>query len=218
MINDAPEAAWSHLAERWQLLAQSLALGPSMHQSIWQKIQAAYSEPHRAYHNSSHIHYMFHAVDQLANGTVPTAVSLAVWFHDLVYDPRRDDNETASAEQLRVCMDGLVETAVLSHANRLILLTRTHEAGPDDLAAHLLLDADLSILGADVLVYEAYAAAIRQEYAHVPEPLYRSGRTAVLQRFLRKPFIFLTPKGQHLWETQARANVQREIALLSQPE
>ena len=92
----------------------------------------------------------------------------------------------------------------------LIRKTKTHDAG-DDVDAHVLLDADLAILGAGETVYQAYAENIRWEYAWVPEPEYRKGRRQVLERFLTRPRIyhFLS----HL-EEPARRNLAVEIARL----
>jgi hypothetical protein len=90
-------------------------------------------------------------------------------------------------------------------------MTKTHDAG-DDVDAKVLLDADLSILGADESEYQAYAENIRREYAWVPESDYRKGRRQVLERFLSRPriFHFLSKL-----EGPARQNLAEEIARLS---
>ena len=59
---------------------------------------------------------------------------------------------------------------------RLIVLTKTHQANADDVDGRLLLDADLSVLGAEESEYDRYATAIRQEYDWVAEDAYRAGR------------------------------------------
>jgi predicted metal-dependent HD superfamily phosphohydrolase len=84
----------------------------------------------------------------------------------------------------------------------------------DALGARLV-SIDLSILGADPDRYDAYAAAIREEYAHVPEPLYRAGRAAILGRFLESEALFADPVWAGRYETQARSNLAREIAALT---
>jgi predicted metal-dependent HD superfamily phosphohydrolase len=75
----------------------------------------------------------------------------------------------------------------------------------------VLLDADLAILGASEIDYQAYAVSIRREYAWVPEPEYRKGRRQVLERFLTRPRIFHFLS--HL-EEPARRNLVAEIARL----
>ena len=87
------------------------------------------------------------------------------------------------------------------------------QVGADDLAGQTLLDADLAILAADELLYDAYAEAIRREYAWVPEGDYRAGRVRVLERFLARPRIFFTPPMAEA-ETRACDNLAREIGRL----
>ena len=89
------------------------------------------------------------------------------------------------------------------------------EPPPDDGDAHCFLDWDLSVLGAAASIYDAYAAAIRREYAHVPEAAYRKGRGQVLDGFLAQPTIYRVAEFQRQWETPARINLQRELAALS---
>jgi predicted metal-dependent HD superfamily phosphohydrolase len=140
-------------------------------------------------------------------------VALAAFLHDVVYDSRASDNEERSAEYARELLTGFgAERDVREETARLILLTKTHEASADDDGCRLL-DADLSILGAEPEVYDAYARAIRQEYAWVPEEEYRAGRRRVLERFLARPHIYFTPAFRAR-EDQARSNIAHEIASL----
>jgi len=138
-----------------------------------------------------------------------------LWFHDAIYDPRAADNELRSAALAReVLANASVSASRVDRIEQLILATRTHESdGSPDVA--LLLDLDLSVLGAAPDVYADYAVAIRQEYAWVPEADYRRARAAVLQRFLDRPTLFLTKPLQQLYETQARQNLLTEIKHLA---
>lgn len=82
----------------------------------------------------------------------------------------------------------------------------------------LFLNLDLSILAAEREAYDAYAAAIRREYAHVPDAEYRAGRMAVLGRFLERETLFYGGEeigGGEEKESCARANVQRELTTLA---
>jgi predicted metal-dependent HD superfamily phosphohydrolase len=94
---------------------------------------------------------------------------------------------------------------------RLILLTKTHRADPDDHDGCLLLDADLLILGMPEGSYRAYARAIRQEYAWVDDAAYRAGRARVLRSFLERERIYATPELHDACEEQARANLNAEL-------
>lgn len=175
-----------------------------------------WSEPHRHYHALDHLETCLAQLD--AHRTLadePNIIELALWFHDAVYDPRASDNEARSArlaaDTLRAA--GLPESAI-SKVERLILATRAHEADGDPDTA-LLLDIDLSILGASPDAYQTYAAAIRREYAWVPEPDYRAKRAAILSRFLQRPRSFLTEPFFTRHEALARANLAREIQTLA---
>lgn len=164
-----------------------------------------YMQPQRAYHNLHHVEQMLEALSE--RGVLDTELALAVWGHDLIYDPRASDNEEQSAR----LFDGWllaqgVDRATREHIYQMILATQ-HQAPPAGREAALLVDADLGILGAEWAEFAAYNAAIRQEYAHVPAPLYRLGRRKVLRGFLKRPHIYTTPEFAGL-EAQARANLQ----------
>jgi predicted metal-dependent HD superfamily phosphohydrolase len=130
----------------------------------------------------------------------------------------RSDNEAASARyaseylaSLGLCRELVAKVCRYIHATR-----HGQPAGAiaeADLA--LLLDLDLSILAAEADEYRAYAQAIRREYASVPDGLYRPGRQRVLEGFLARERIYLTPRLAALWEQPARANLAAEIADLA---
>jgi predicted metal-dependent HD superfamily phosphohydrolase len=62
--------------------------------------------------------------------------------------------------------------------------------------------------------YDAYAAAIRQEFIHVPEPDYRAGRARVLDHFAARAVIYPDPAFAATYDQQARTNLVRELASL----
>jgi len=94
-------------------------------------------------------------------------------------------------------------------------LTRTHQVEPDDRLGAILISIDLSILGAAPARYDAYAAAIRKEFAHVPDGDYRAGRARVLSQFAARPVIFPDPIFAARYDRLARDNLARELASLS---
>jgi predicted metal-dependent HD superfamily phosphohydrolase len=78
----------------------------------------------------------------------------------------------------------------------------------------VLSDADLSVLGSEPLRYRAYAAAVREEYAQVPDEVFKPARAQELSSLLDGP-LFYTSVGRERWEERARVNVTEEIAALS---
>lgn len=178
---------------------------------------AAYCGSDRHYHDIRHIAAMLDLLEQHAMpATDWVAIRWAILYHDVVYDPRRKDNEAESAAAMQRDFAALgLDPALAARVNALIMATRHGEvAAPGDATTALLIDLDLAVLAAAPDAYDAYAAAIRREYAHVPETLYRDGRARVLQGFLDQPAIYRTEALRTRWEASARANLAREIGIL----
>ena len=180
---------------------------------LFDELVEAYQQPHRYYHNLEHVAEMLKIVGRLSDRTSdPLAVTLAVWFHDAVYDPRSHDNEAASATLARERLSTLrLDPGLVARVADLILATAHTGASTDDPDAMVLLDADLGILGADEKRYRRYAAAIRREYAHVADEAYRIGRAGVLGAFLKRDAIYRTERMHQTGEEFARTNLRREI-------
>lgn len=203
--------AWRDLAHRHGCAADSA-------ERVLADLVRAYGEPHRHYHTLSHIANLLQLLDEHGGIADGDAVTLAILFHDAVYDPARQDNEAASATLAReqLMLLGLPQQ-LIAKVEYYILATQ-HGASLSvggDADLHVLLDLDLSVLAATPDRYRAYAQAIRQEYAAVPDALYRSGRRRVLEGFLARPQIYRTERLRALWEASARANLSSEIAGLT---
>lgn len=186
--------------------------------AVRDELIARYSEPHRRYHTLTHIEDCLAqvAASMDMDENQRTLMDVAIWFHDAIYDATRSDNEAESAKLAadRLAAEGAPQ-AFIDEVVRLILLTAGHSVQAEDVLGARLVSIDLSILGAEPDRYDAYAAAIREEYAHVPEPLYRAGRAAILGRFLESDALFADPIWAERFEAQARANLTREIADLT---
>ena len=186
--------------------------------AVREDLIARYGEPHRRYHTMVHIE---DCLAQVAASTDFTdeqrsLMDAAIWFHDVIYDATRNDNEAESAKLAAGRLSGEgASPAFVDEVSRLILLTAGHSVDADDAIGARLVSIDLSILGATPERYDAYAAAIRHEYGHVPEPLYRAGRAAILGRFLESGRLFADPVWAERLEMSARANLTREIAALT---
>ncbi len=204
------------LQARWQKLIAAQGVDPALSLALFTDLAARYEEPHRVYHNLRHLRQVLETTDSLrSQASDVTAVELAVWFHDVIYDPRARDNEEQSAlyaeralRQLEMLDD------LILRVKELVLLTKTHVAPPGDRDAMILLDADLAILGEPEAEYRRYAAAIRKEYAHVNDEDFRQGRRSVLELFLNRKRLFLTEAMFTQREQRARQNLQRELAEL----
>jgi predicted metal-dependent HD superfamily phosphohydrolase len=184
--------------------------------ALFPRLAEAYSGPGRHYHTLQHLREVLEVLDGFRHEEPSPVAEVAAWFHDVVYDPRRADNEERSAEWMRrELVDLEINPDFIHRAAQLILFTQMHNAPGDDRAAAILLDADLAILGSSPERYAAYAEAIRREYAWVPESVYRKGRTNVLNSFLQRARIYQTHELFTAREMQARENLGHEIATLA---
>ncbi|WP_405819967.1 hypothetical protein OG241_31285 [Streptomyces sp. NBC_01390] len=192
---------------------------------------ARYQEPQRRYHTLTHLTAVLAHIDVLEAAQAGTPapdpdttpdpapdlalVRLAAWFHDAVYAPDRSENEERSARLAeRALTEAGVSPAGTAEVARLVRLTLTHDPAPDDRNGQVLCDADLAILAAAPDTYAAYTAAVREEYAFVPDDAFRAGRAAVLRQLLALPRLFRTPYGSERWEEPARANITEELRRL----
>ncbi|TQJ25420.1 putative metal-dependent HD superfamily phosphohydrolase [Micromonospora sp. A202] len=209
------------LLDRWRIAARGAGAGSGLTSTgAGEQLLARWREPHRHYHTVAHLTAVLDVVDEHADlAGRPDVVRLAAWFHDAVYDPRAagDANERDSAALAESVLAGLgVPAPTAAEVRRLVLLTAGHTVAPGDPDGALLCDADLAVLAAPPADYDRYAAAIRREYAHVPEPAFRAGRAAVLTGLLALPALFRLPPLAARWEEPARDNVRRELAALSE--
>jgi predicted metal-dependent HD superfamily phosphohydrolase len=183
--------------------------------SIFAQLAAAYTEPERAYHTAEHIRDCLAELDLSRDlAQYPDEVEAALWFHDAVYRPGASDNEDQSAELARTALSvGAVPREVADRTAALVLATR-HAGVPSSPDEQLIRDIDLSILGREPGIFDAFERRIRREYARVPEPIYRRERLAVLSGFLRRRSIYQTDQFRLRYEASARANLKRIVAEL----
>jgi predicted metal-dependent HD superfamily phosphohydrolase len=180
---------------------------PAALAAVEAELIARWSEPHRHYHDLAHLSAV------LAEAEADPVTALAAWGHDAIYDPRSPANEERSAQLLASLLTrcGLAINTI-SETLRLVRLTAGHAVTGSDHRGAILADADLTVLSWPWPLYQSYVDAVRREYAHVPDDLWRIGRAGVLRSLLGLPTLFrLHPER----EAPARANLAREIESLS---
>ena len=162
------------------------------------RLLASWSEPHRRYHSIGHLRDILEHVEELAGyADDADAVRLAAWFHDSVYAGRPDDEEL-SARRAEHDLSRLgVAPQLVDEVARLVRLTVSHHPAPGDHNGEVLSDADLAALAVPRERYVQNTAAIRAEYAHIPDDAFRKGRQQVLVSLLEGPGCFAptTPAG-----------------------
>jgi len=180
---------------------------------FWEHIYKAYNSKGRFYHSMIHIEQMLHScflykdkIEDLQN------VKLAIFYHDIVYLAKRNDNELKSS---------ILATKHLTELNCMpekidkccsyILSTKGHKSPASDNDLNFFLDFDLEKLGSSPPEYFIYTQKIRQEYRFYPDLIYNPGRRKVLEHFLKFKRIFRTEEFYKAYEEQARKNLINEL-------
>src|SRR5262245_13608393 len=194
------------LHAQWSRLTSQYTSNLSAIESSFNSIVEHYSAVDRAYHNLSHIQSLLSLNESLADKIQNRdSVYFAIWFHDVIYDTKRSDNEEKSAEFAAEAMAGLgVHEQTIAIVQEMILATKSHRVANPTWDMKAFLDLDTSILGAPEDVYKEYSDAIRKEYSWVPDVLYRKGRAKVLNDFLESDRIYYTDEIGTRYELQAR--------------
>ncbi len=181
----------------------------------WREIASCYSQARRHYHTLNHLNHLITELAEISTQLASTdAVLLAAYYHDIIYDPLRSDNEEQSAilardrlEQAEV-PDFIIEQTIVC-----IMATRSHVL-TESSDANYFTDADLSVLGQAAAVYKKYSSHIRQEYEQYPDGVYWPARRKILSGFLQMPRIFKTGFFYKKYESQARNNITAEMAAI----
>ncbi len=202
---------------KWKALASRHSSDELLIDSLWQELESHYTQNNRHYHNLTHIADLLNQWEHFHHElSHPDIIQFAIWYHDVIYDIKRKDNEKKSADlaMLRLTQLGLSETQyTLCHD--LILATKTHTLNnAKDLDVKWMIDFDLAILGRDWPIYIQYTQQVRKEYSLYPDLVFKPGRKKVLSTFLERERIYQTALYHHQYESQARENLKREMELL----
>ncbi|GAB3488096.1 HD domain-containing protein [Nocardiopsis coralliicola] len=186
-------------------------------EAVGEELLARWGEPHRSYHGTDHLAAVLAAVDLLAGEAHDAdAVRFAAWFHDAVHDGVAGDDEERSAQLAERLVPACGRSpAFAAEVARLVRVTAEHRPEAGDTDAAVLCDADLSVLGRGPEGYAAYAAAVRREYADVPDEAFRAGRIQVLDGLLAVDPLFRTGEGRRRWAAAARRNFPAERAAVA---
>ena len=205
------------LRSQWEDLISSYTSDTRIKADSFQVLKEKYSETSRFYHNLSHVKALLNLFEFLRNKIQDhNAIRFAIWFHDVIYDTKRSDNEEESAELASESLAELnVNPETINFVRELILATKNHDGKNLSYDAKLFLDMDLAILGTSEEVYQEYSTAIREEYSWASESMYRNGRKEILKSFIRRGRIYLTNEMEVRYEGRARENINNEIKSLN---
>ncbi|HEX8956382.1 MAG TPA: pantetheine-phosphate adenylyltransferase [Burkholderiaceae bacterium] len=186
----------------------------------------SYGGPERHYHNLEHLVHGLTEIRAWAARTGADAedadtLRKAYWFHDAVYGEQGQGFEGAISDE-EASAQLWLESRLDSETRGVTELIRATDHFQANQIAHRLKDVmlgvDLAILGQDEEIYDAYAAAIRLEYAHVPEDEYHAKRRGALEHLCGKAeagSLYADPYFAERYGEDALANMRREISALA---
>jgi len=146
-------------------------------------LEKRWSEKTRFYHNTSHLIQIIHDIEThvLFNELhviEKIALLLAAFMHDVIYDPKKKDNEDQSIAYFKHSYKNH-DTIMPEEVIKLIEVTK-HRKRPIKKLEKIFWDADNAGFkkGYDVLL--SNETKIRKEYAYVPSKEYRENRIKFL--------------------------------------
>jgi len=181
---------------------------------LWAEVEKNYSDKKRHYHTLQHLDNLLAQLTELkAEIQNRDAMLFTLYYHDIVYNALRSDNEEKSAELAEKRMKQLsVPGNTIALCKKQILATKTHVPSTNS-DTNYFTDADLSILGQPWEIYLQYYQDIRKEYAIYPDLVYHPGRKKVLNHFLSMDRIYKTDLFYNKFEMPAKQNLQKELEL-----
>jgi predicted metal-dependent HD superfamily phosphohydrolase len=189
---------------------------PSGVDAAWETLFRGYTEPHRHYHDLSHLDHCLHGLD-LATTVAkdPRSLELAIWFHDVVNEPGARDNEQRSAEILERFLGPHLPPETLRHIRRLIMTT-THRERPEGGDERFIADIDLSSLAKPWPGFLADGENLRAEEPERSDEDYYKAKVRFYRSLLKRTRLFNTVPFQLRYEGQGRENLGRSLALLAE--
>lgn len=208
----------SYLEEKWKQLT-AFSKKEEVKNKLWNEIVECYTERYRFYHTLNHLADLFSLFERfMPQINQPAIIGFSIFYHDIVHDTFRKDNEEKSAAKAREHLQQLnINRSLLQNTEQYILATKGHIIPKNFLLENdvsFFLDFNSSILGNKWEDYFMYSYNIRKEYNQFPDAVFRDGRRYALEQIANKPFLFFTPELQELFEETARQNINRELSLL----
>ena len=143
-----------------------------------------WNENHRFYHVENHLISVIKNIElnssfKYLNIYEKHALLLAAFFHDVIYDPKRQDNEDKSIQYFKWSFKNN-DPKMVNVVKDLIECTK-YRKRPLDKLKRILWEADNAgfIQGYDILLKTEQL--IRKEYSHVPAKIYKEKRIEFLE-------------------------------------
>jgi len=203
----------------WEELCMRYCNDKELINRYFNEILRRYTAGNRHYHNRLHIRSLLEFCREYDSMLTDRDVVLfSIFYHDIIYNVLRKDNELRSAKLAVKRLHALqVPASTIEQVKLYIEATKTHavtEAVNHVGDLQLFLDFDMSILAARPTSYQAYTRQVRKEYRIYPDKLYYAGRKQFLQHCLQAEYIFQTKVFRKKYEGVARDNIKMELEKL----
>lgn len=195
---------------RFQLTWSHCLVDSAMDESaiIHQQLIASYSEPHRYYHTLDHIGHCLSLFDKISSKLQsPEALELAIWFHDVVYQPGAANNEQLSADQFMQITKNLFDDSLRNTVYQHIMATLHLDSEMNHADTIYMVDIDLSSFGLPWPEFIRDSDNIRREMAHLSDDEYYRKQSAFQRTLIDRPRFYRSDYFYQNYETQARKNL-----------
>jgi len=201
---ESSKAAFFHLWNRVSLQPDDTHVA-----DVWGQITRGYSEPHRFYHSQRHILFCLKQLERIEDSLADiAAVSLAIWFHDLILDPSANDNEEKSKQLFESLANNHLPEQLIKKTSALILSTR-HIDAPLNFDECCIQDIDLSTMGEDWDSFVRDVDDLRKEYSHLSNEHFIDVTINFYHDMLGRDKIYNSNYFNEHCEQKARENIKR---------
>jgi len=186
--------------------------------SIHQRLINSYCEPQRHYHTLAHIEHCLGMFDQCKSlVSNPDALEIAVWFHDVIFEPGRHDNEALSKELYLYLSIKVHEPELRGLVGRLIMATLHDGSSLEDDDARYMVDIDLSSFGLSWDEFLRDSDNLRLENPQVSDAEYYFNQGNFQNHLLGRERFYLSDFFSQRYESRARDNLTRYFDRIRQP-
>ena len=203
------KTGWDSLMKRTRNVFD-INIDPMFADSIYERyIVSSYTE-NRYYHTLRHIRATLNALkDFHLDPEERVKVELGLWFHDVVYDASKEDNEKQSAEHFaRFAKYANIPFADSFDIMGMIMATR-HVHLPVTLLQEIICDCDLAELASPY--HSLNSKNVRKEYGFLSDDEWILGRSQFINSMLSKEHIYNTVEYRGALEDTARHNLKEEL-------
>ena len=220
---DAPQWLFSSFVDAMQEIGASAPV--PLLEAEARDLISRWNAKGRILHNTRHLIKTLARIDEIASTAHdPDVLRVALWYQGAVLNrsfdvfqrgTNSDEQEFSALYHARSRMETLgLSEDVISRVQELMMALFTHRADPSDMAAQVLIDADLGMLAVSPQDFKRFRESLREECPDLCDTDYVRARRLAIKKILAREQIFHSPLAL-AWEESARANLEAESAKLA---